>query len=94
MKPVPPQQTQGLHPWTIALAEGPVSAWGDVVDGVVCLIRWPQPSKYPNMETPLAVMPRGGRKATLMARSAREYLARMFAEEDLAAGALFIAEGS
>lgn len=87
LQAVPSYSTRGLHPFAIPLAEGEFQAWGNRQTGVVCVLRWPQPGKYPNMEMPVAVMTRGARGMQLVARSAREYIARALAEEDRTTGA-------
>lgn len=56
------------------------------MQGVLCALRWPQPSSNKNMEIPIVLMERGSRNMQLVARSAKEYTARVLAEEDLAAG--------
>jgi hypothetical protein len=84
---VPSYSNRGLHPYALAMAEGAMEVWGKPMDGVLCVVRWPQPSKYPNMEMPIVVMKRGGSHMTLVARSAKEYVTRVLVEEDLKAGA-------
>lgn len=84
---VPPHNTRGLHPYAIALAEGDAHVWSDPLEGVLCVLRWPQPSKCPTMEMPLVAMRRGGLGMRLVARSAREYVARALLEEELAKSA-------
>lgn len=60
--------------------------WGEQVEGVLCLLRWPTPKEVVNMEMPLAVMGRGERSMRLVARSPTEYTKRVLVEEDQAAG--------
>lgn len=76
----------GLHPYAIALAEGSFDVWGEEVEGVLCLLRWPEPKEVVNMEMPIAVMGRGKRNMQLVARSPTEYTKRVLVEEDRAAG--------
>ena len=85
-KAVPPHSTQGLHPLAIALAEGNLSLWGKQGQGVLCVLRWPQPEKQPKMALPLVFMQRGSGSMQLVARSAREYVTRVLAEEDSSSG--------
>lgn len=85
-EPIPGYRNLGLHPYAIAMAEGTVDVWGEPVQGVLCALRWPQPSSNKNMEIPIVVMERGSRSMKLVARSAKEYTARVLAEEDLKAG--------
>ena len=94
LQAIPPYSNRGLHPYAIPLAEGDFRAWGDKQTGVVCVLRWPQPGKCPNMEMPVVVMTRGAAGMQLVARSAREYVARALAEEDRATGALDDSSGS
>ncbi|GIL56818.1 hypothetical protein Vafri_12127 [Volvox africanus] len=73
-----PSDRRGLHPLLV-----PLSARGD---DVTCLLRWPEPSQFKNMLLPVVCMTRGSVGMTLVARSVDEYLHRLLAEEDLAAG--------
>jgi hypothetical protein len=92
MNVVPPYSNRGLHPYAIALAEGAFHAWGQESDSaVVCLIRWPQPGRYPNMEMPVVLMERGAKGMNLVARSPREYVTRTLAEEDFEVGVICFA---
>jgi hypothetical protein len=86
--PIPGYRNLGLHPYAIALAEGDFDIWGQAAGGVLCALRWPQPSANENMEIPIVLMARGGRQMQLVARSAKEYTTRVLVEEDLKAGAL------
>lgn len=83
---IPAYRNIGLHPYAIALAEGSFDIWGEEVDGVLCLLRWPDPNEVVNMEMPIAVMGRGERKLRLVARSPTEYTKRVLVEEDRVAG--------
>jgi hypothetical protein len=80
----------GLHPYAIAMAEGTIDVWGEPMQGVLCALRWPQPSSHVNMEIPIVLMQRGSRNMQLVARSPKEYTARVLAEEDLKAGMHFL----
>jgi hypothetical protein len=51
-----------------------VSADGS--DGVLGLLRWPQPNQHKAMQLPLVSMQRNGANLTLLARSVDEYLHR------------------
>lgn len=84
---IPGYRNLGLHPYAIALAEGSFNVWGKQVEGVLCLLRWPDPKEVINMEMPIAVMERGNRSMQLVARSPSEYTKRVLVEEDQAAGA-------
>lgn len=84
---IPGYRNIGLHPYAIALAEGSFDIWGEEVEGVLCLLRWPDPKEVVNMEMPIAVMGRGERKLRLVARSPTEYTKRVLVEEDRVAGA-------
>lgn len=86
LDPIPGYRNLGLHPYAIAMAEGTIDVWGESVEGVLCAVRWPQPSANTNMEIPIAVMQRGSTNMQLVARSAKEYTARVLAEEDMRAG--------
>jgi hypothetical protein len=88
---IPSYCTRGLHPFTIAVAEGVFDVWGTPSSGVLCLLRWPQPDKAPNMPMPLVLMERGSKRLQLVARSIREYVARLLLEEDMREGEHLIA---
>ncbi|KAF8061990.1 hypothetical protein HT031_004250 [Scenedesmus sp. PABB004] len=77
-----PSDRAGLHPLVIPLStfDAPGGA------GVLGLLRWPQPGGHKAMPLPLVSMTREGRGLTLLARSVDEYLHRLLAEEDVAAG--------
>lgn len=84
--PIPGYWNMGLHPYAIAMAEGSIDVWGEPMQGVLCALRWPQPSSHTNTEIPIVVMQRGSRNMQLVARSAKEYTSRVLAEEDMKAG--------
>eukprot|EP00798_Chlamydomonas_sp_ICE-L_P020266 gene20266-27020_t len=79
-KTVSPSSREGLHPLLIPLVEDAKTS------AVTCLLRWPQPAEYTNMTMPVVSLKRGAVSVTLIARSVDEYLHRMLAEEDEAAG--------
>ncbi|KAG1677762.1 hypothetical protein FOA52_001074 [Chlamydomonas sp. UWO 241] len=78
-----PSDRSGLHPLLIPISSDPADA-----DAVTCLLRWPKPSTYKSagMGLPVVSMVRGGKSVKLLARSVDEYLHRLLAEEDAAAG--------
>lgn len=88
--PIPGYRNLGLHPYAIAMAEGTIDVWGEPMQGVLCALRWPKPSSHTGMEIPIVVMERGSRNMQLVARSAKEYTARVLAEEDMKAGVHFM----
>lgn len=61
---------------------------------MVCLLRWPDPAAHKAMPLPLVSMSRGARSVRLLARSVDEYLHRLLAEEDVAAGPRPLAEAA
>lgn len=78
-----PSDRTGLHPLVV-----PLSTFNDKDggNGVLGLLRWPQPNQHKAMQLPLVSMQRNGANLTLLARSVDEYLHRLLAEEDDAAG--------
>ncbi|GBF98503.1 hypothetical protein Rsub_11494 [Raphidocelis subcapitata] len=89
---VPPSERAGLHPLVIPLAAAPAppppagaSVVGDAV--VLGLLRWADPGRHKGMALPVVAMSRGARGVRLLARSVDEYLHRVLAEEEDAAGA-------
>ncbi|WIA18097.1 hypothetical protein OEZ85_009575 [Tetradesmus obliquus] len=82
-----PSDRAGLHPLVIPLSTFEEPAAGKRSGrGVLGLLRWPQPNQHKAMPLPLVSMSREGRSLTLLARSVDEYLHRLLAEEDVAAG--------
>ncbi|KIY92887.1 hypothetical protein MNEG_15076 [Monoraphidium neglectum] len=88
-----PSDRAGLHPLLIPLAScppppgGPDAAAPAGSESVVLgLLRWADPGRHKGMALPLVSMSRGARGVRLVARSVDEYLHRLLAEEDAAAG--------
>ncbi|KAI8464671.1 MAG: hypothetical protein J3K34DRAFT_525991 [Monoraphidium minutum] len=87
-----PSDRAGLHPLLIPLASCPAAGGPDASapagaeSVVVGLLRWADPGRHKGMTLPVVSMSRGARGVRLLARSVDEYLHRILAEEDAAAG--------